>query len=323
MKKLISVVLPIYKNEQNLPVTIPYILEKIPVVFPNYDVELILVNDGSPDNSWEIMKEFQVKYPEVIKIVKLTRNFGQRAASTCGMTYSSGDAVGIISADLQDPFELFSEMVEKWEQGFMYVGGQRESRDERGIGVLFSNLTHFLTRKLINKDFPTGGCDFHLVDKKLVHEFCAMGEQDTSLAISFLWLGYKTTFIPYRRKKRELGTSAYTLSKKIRALIDRIITNSYFPLRLMSTFGCLSAGTSFLYGCYIFIKAMFFRTESSAQGWTSIVLFIIFFGGLTLLSLGIIGEYMWRILERIRSKPIYVVETECGFEKQKGVEETP
>ena len=129
MKKLFSIIIPVYKNEKNLPITVPYILEQLPTLFPQYDIELVLVNDGSPDRSWELMKDFQRQYPETIRIASLIHNFGQGNATACGIRLAKGDAVGVISADLQDPFELFADMLAELERGHDLVCGIREGRE--------------------------------------------------------------------------------------------------------------------------------------------------------------------------------------------------
>ena len=135
MKKLFSIVIPIYKNELNLPITIPEIINAIPTLFADYRVELILVNDGSPDNSYSVMQKYQKEYPDIIRISSFTRNFGQSAAIYHGLSMAKGDVMGVISADLQDPFELFADMLKKWEEGSQLVCAVREDRNEHGLGV--------------------------------------------------------------------------------------------------------------------------------------------------------------------------------------------
>lgn len=312
-KILLSVVIPIYKNELNLPVTIPTIMSAIPVVFEGYDVELILVNDGSPDNSWTIMEEFQKKHPETIKIIKLTRNFGQGMAVLCGFEQAKGVAIGVISADLQDPFELFGDMVKKWEEGGKLICGVRETRKERGISTVFSKTTHYLISTFLNHNYPKGGFDFFFADRILIEQYCKLQEANGSGQLNLLWFGYPTVFLPYERKERELGTSAWTFSKKVKMFVDIFISNSYLPLRIMSSFGVLCAGISFLYAIYIVLSTIFTESIDPVLGWPSLAVLIIFFGGLTLVSLGIVGEYLWRILEKTGKKPLYVVEKSEGF----------
>lgn len=306
MKKLFSIVIPIYKSEQNLPVTIPFIMEQIPILFPTYDVELILVNDGSPDNSWELMKQYQKQYPDTIRIASLTRNFGQAMATHCGARMAKGQAVGVISADLQDPFELFSDMLKEWENGAELVCGVRADRKERGLSILFSKLTHALVHRFINSSYPKGGFDFFVMDRVVAERYISIQERNGSPQILLLWLGCKTMYLPYTRKQREIGTSGWTLSKKIKGFIDTFITNTYLPLRIMSVIGFACAFGAFIYA--IFIVAAVFLIESPVMGWSSLAALVTFFGGLILASLGLIGEYLWRVFDAVKGRPLYLVD---------------
>lgn len=313
MKKLFSIVIPIYKNELNLPVTIPYIIEEIPRLFPSYQVELILVNDGSPDRSWEIMKDYQRQYPEIIRIISLIHNFGQGNAVKCGMSIARGEAIGIISADLQDPFDLFPVMLKELETGYDMVCGVREGRNEHGLNACFSKITHFLIKHLISTDYPKGGFDFSVLSRNMAERILHISDRNGSGQLLMLWASGATKFIPYTRKKREIGKSSWTFSKKLKYFIDTFVSDSYFPIRAISAIGIVSAGISFLAGIYLFISAILMKigvipaTGDGAPGWTSIVLLIIFFSGLILTSLGIIGEYLWRIFDEARGRPLYII----------------
>jgi len=313
MKKLFSIVIPIYKNELNLPMTIPYIMKQIPILFSDYQVELILVNDGSPDNSWEIMKEYQKQYPETIRIVSLIHNFGQGNAVKCGISIARGEAIGTISADLQDPFELFLVMLKELEKGYDMVCGVREKREEHGLNVLFSKITHFLINHLITADYPKGGFDFSVISKNMAKRILQISDRNGSGQLMMLWASGATKFIPYTRKNREIGKSGWTFSKKVKYFIDTFISDSYFPIRTISAIGVISAGISFVIASYLLITALIAKvglismTGDGVPGWTSIVLLIIFFSGLILTSLGITGEYLWRIFDEVRDRPLYII----------------
>lgn len=304
-KKLFSIIIPIYKNEFNLPITIPYIVESIPTLFPEYNVELILVNDGSPDASWEIMQQYQKQYSDLIRIASFTKNFGQASAIYYGLSIAKGDVLGVISADLQDPFELFVEMLKKYEEGNSLVCAIRDERDEHGLGVLFSKLTHKLIRRFINPDYPIGGFDFYLMDSSVKENLLKTYEKNSQPQLLLLWQGVPTTFIKYERRKREVGKSGWTLSKKIKLFIDIFTTYSYLPLRVMSVTGCITAILAFLYSAYLFISALLLPRV--VLGWTTLAVMIAFFSGLILLSLGVLGEYLWRIFDEVKQKPIYIV----------------
>ena len=319
MKKLFSIIIPVYKNEKNLPITVPYILEQIPTLFPQYDIELVLVNDGSPDRSWELMKDFQRQYPETIRIASLIHNFGQGNATACGIRLAKGDAVGVISADLQDPFELFADMLAELERGHDLVCGIREGREEKGIGVLFSRITHRLIKRFINNQYPAGGFDFYVMNRAAAERFLQVQEKNGSTQLSLLWVSGSVKFIPYVRREREIGTSGWTFSKKIKYFIDTFVSNSYLPLRIMSVGGLVFAGFAFCFSLVVFFMALF--TETEVQGWSSLALLITFFSGLILTALGVIGEYLWRIFDEVKARPLYLVDqiithTEEGFKSE-------
>lgn len=308
MKKMFSIIIPIYKNEKNLPVTIPRIINDIPVLFKEYDVELILVNDGSPDNSWDLMKKYEQEYPDIIRIASFTRNFGQTAAVYYGLSIAKGDVMGVISADLQDPFELFVDMLKKYEEGNRLVCAVRESRNEKGLGVIFSKITHTMIKKFINPVYPMGGFDFYLMDSYVRDKLLLVSEKNCQPQISLLWLGVQTAFIGYERQKREIGKSGWTLSKKVKLFIDIFTTYTYLPLRIMSAVGVLSSIIAFVYAAYLVIKGII--VPITVPGWTTLVVLITFFSGLILLSLGILGEYLWRIFDEVKRKPMYLVKKE-------------
>lgn len=307
MKKLFSVVIPVYGSELNLPITVPYIMENYPKLFPEYDFELVLVNDGSPDRSWEIMQNFQKQYPGVIRIASFVRNYGQHAAIAYGFSLARGDFVGVISCDLQDPFELFAEMLKESEKGSEFVGGTRASRDERGVSALCSKITHVLMHKIVSKDYPEGGCDFFVIKREALIRFSKANPKNYNSIIPLLEVCHGITFIPYERRKREIGKSGYNLSKKIYLFISRFVSNTYFPLRLMSVSGFCFAIIAFIYAAIIVIRFLVHGGDAAVPGWATIVVFITFFSGLILASLGIIGEYLWRIYDFVRDKPLYHV----------------
>lgn len=306
MKKLFSIVIPVYKNELNLPVTIPYILEQIPRLFPEYRVELLLINDGSPDGSWEIMKQYQSMYPETIRIAKLIHNFGQPIAIHCGVRLAEGDAVGVISADLQDPFELFADMLAELEKGYDLVCGVRDGRTDKGVSVQFSKMTHWAIKHFLNAQYPAGGFDFFVMSRAAAARFLQVEEKNGSQQLSLLWISSSVKFIPYIRQEREIGKSGWTLSKKVKYFIDTFVSNSYLPLRVMSISGLVFAGFAFCYAAGVFLLALF--TERNVPGWSSLALLITFFSGLILTSLGVIGEYLWRIFDEIKKRPAYFID---------------
>ena len=314
MKKLFSIVIPVYKSELNLPVTVPYILEHSPKLFPDHDIELILVNDGSPDNSWEIMKNFQKQYPQVIRIASLVHNFGQAVAIQCGIRMAHGDAIGVISADLQDPFELFADMLEALEDGYELVCGVRSARKEGGVDGLFSKITHRMINTFITERYPIGGFDFMAFTGAVAERIRNIEERNGSFQLLLLWSSGKIKFIPYARQERILGRSSWTFSKKVTYFIDTFVTNTYLPLRVMTISGFLFSGVAFLGVLYIFLITI--AMGRGAPGWSSLAVLITFFAGLILASLGIIGEYLWRIYDAVKGRPLYIVQKEEASKHQ-------
>jgi polyisoprenyl-phosphate glycosyltransferase len=316
LNQKISIVIPVFNNELNLDDTVTAVIE-LSKAFKSksYDFECIFVDDGSEDDSYEklvtLYEQNKSLEPAILKIIKLTKNFGQYYAIEAGMSLATGDYIGFISADLQDPINLFLEMAEKINNDTKLVIAEREKREDAGFGKYFAKLTHYLIKKYINSDFPNGGYDFCLFDKCIAKRVVDTKDRNGELAILLLSFGYKHEVINYTRTKRVLGKSGWTLSKKIKLFIDTFTSNSYLPLRVVSITGALSASISALYFIFVFFQWMF--GISDVQGWTTIVLLITLYSGLILLSIGIIGEYLWRILDGVKNNERYIVENKAGF----------
>jgi glycosyltransferase involved in cell wall biosynthesis len=302
--KKFSIVIPIYFNELNIPHTVPR-LQKLQEIIPNYDFEFIFVDDGSKDSSLKCLIKEKEK-DNRIKIIKLSRNFGSMSAIQAGLTFATGDCVGIISADLQDPPELFAEMISKWESGKKIVMATRSDREESFSQKLFSNTYYYLMKKFALQDYPSGGFDFVLIDKQVVSELNHIHEKNTNIMSLIFWLGHDRETIPYVRQERRLGKSRWTLSKKIKLFIDSFVSFSYAPIRFMSFIGVITAFLSFLYGIFAIINAV--SGAIPLQGWTSIIAIVTFLLGIIMIMLGIIGEYLWRILDESRKRPSYVID---------------
>lgn len=305
-KKIITIIVPVYYNELNLPDTIPQLLaleEKL----NGYKLELIFVDDGSKDQSLGILLDYQKRFPNQIKVVKLTRNFGTMAALQAGLTVATGDCIGVIAADLQDPPELFLEMVRHWEQGVKAIFAVRSDREESLIQKAFSNLYYALIRRFAVPGYPAGGFDFFLVDRQVVEEVNKIKEKNTNLMTLVFWLGYQAVFIPYVRRKRVKGESRWTFGKKIKLFVDTFVSFSYFPIRLFSFLGIIYAVISFSYGAFIFFSWLSYGIE--VQGWVPMMLVLTFTAGLQMTLLGILGEYLWRTLDEARGRPLFVIDT--------------
>ena len=306
MKKNLSIVIPVYFNEPNLPDSIPHLLA-LADELTDYELELVFVDDGSKDHSLDILLDYQKRYPQQMKVVKLTRNFGAMAAVQAGLTVAIGDCVGLIAADLQDPPELFLEMAHHWEQGVKAVFAVRSNREESFLQKTFSNLYYALIRRFAVPGYPSGGFDFFLVDRQVVEEVLKIKEKNTNLMTLVFWLGYQAVLIPYIRRKRTKGASRWTLGKKIKLFVDTFASFSYFPIRLFSFLGLIYAVISFSYGAFIFVSWLTFGIE--VQGWVPMMLILTFTAGLQMTLLGVLGEYLWRTLDEARGRPLFVIDT--------------
>lgn len=303
-KKLLSVLVPIYYNELNIPHTVPR-LQNLESLLPEYELEFVFVDDGSGDNSLQLLLEEKEKDAR-IKIVKLSKNCGSMAAIQAGLHHVEGDVVGIISADLQDPPELFADMLERWKEGSKVVLATRQDREESFSQKAFSNTYYFFMDKFAIKGYPQGGFDFVLIDRQVVQELNQINEKNTNIMSLIYWLGHERSMIPYTREERKLGQSKWTLSKKIKLFIDSFVSFSYAPIRFMSLTGFIVAFFSFLYGIFVVINAL--TGVTNIQGWTSIIALITFLIGLIMIMLGLIGEYLWRILDEIRKRPAFIID---------------
>jgi polyisoprenyl-phosphate glycosyltransferase len=311
--KTFTIIIPVYYNSENLPDTVPQLLS-LQQNLPGYDLELIFVDDGSGDTSLEILLEFQKKYPHVIKVVKLARNFGSMAAIQAGFTVAQGDCVGMISADLQDPPELFLEMLKQWEIGNKAIFAVRQDREEPFLTKFFSNTYYSLVRKIALPDYPNGGFDFFAVDRQIIGELNRIQEKNTNIMSLIYWLGFRPIMIPYVRRSRKKGKSRWTFAKKFKLFVDTFVAFSYYPIRILSLAGLLIAIGSFVYGVFLLIYRMLYGIP--VQGYVPTMLAITFTSGIQMMMLGVLGEYLWRTLDEVRRRPPFVIDEVYSTAKQ-------
>jgi dolichol-phosphate mannosyltransferase len=300
-----SIVVPIYYNEPNIPDTVPQLLALAPRL-PGYELELVFVDDGSGDRSLELLREAQRAHPESVVVVKLTRNFGSMAAILAGLGVATGDCVGMIAADLQDPPELFLEMVRAWENGTKAVFAVRTDREESTGQKLFANSYYALMGRFALPDYPRGGFDFFVIDKQVVADVRRISEKNTNLMSLIFWLGYRPLMIPYVRRRRTKGVSRWTLSKKVKLFVDSFVAFSYFPIRLLSVTGLVVAVAGFIYAAIVF--SAWLVKGIPVKGYAPIIIFVAVTSGVQMLMLGILGEYLWRTLDETRRRPPYVID---------------
>jgi dolichol-phosphate mannosyltransferase len=303
--RVFSIVVPIYFNELNIPDTIPRLLA-LEEQLGGYALELVFVDDGSKDGSLAALREFQAKDPSRIKVVKLTRNFGSMAAIQAGLTVATGDCVGMIAADLQDPPEIFLEMLDHWKRGTKAVFAVRADREESLGQKFFSNTYYALMRRFAVAGYPEGGFDFFLIDRQVVDEVNRIREKNTNLMTLIFWLGFQPIAIPYVRRARQKGVSRWTLEKKVKLFIDSFVAFSYAPIRVLSGIGFVVAFSAFIYAGWVLYSWAFHHIP--VKGYAPIVILLSFTGGIQMIMLGVLGEYLWRTLDESRRRPAFVID---------------
>ncbi len=309
MSKLFSIVVPVFQNEKNLPETVPALLS-LREHLPGYELELVFVDDGSSDLSLSILREFAEKNPESIRIVKLSRNFGQTPAIQAGLRFASGECVGIISADLQEPHEAFVDMVKAWETGAKFVMGEREIREEGRFHQFASNTYWWLIRKLAFAEFPKLGYDFCLLDRQVVEGINSINEKNSMIFVLIYWLGYSPVRVPITRRVRGKGESQWRLWAKVRFTVDTLIGFTYLPARAITILGFVTGLLCVAY--FAFLVTIWLIYSSAPPGWMTVAGLLTLVGAMLLFSLGIVSEYLLRILDEARKRPLYVVEKVIG-----------
>ncbi|MBI4867774.1 MAG: glycosyltransferase family 2 protein [Candidatus Wallbacteria bacterium] len=304
---LVSIVVPVYYNEGSLP----QLFERLREVTREqpWKAEFVFVDDGSKDGSFKRLAEFAGEEPRA-RVVKLSRNFGSFTAIVAGLSHAAGDCCVVISADLQDPPELIPKMVSLWESGNEVVLATRANRDDPWSQRLFSAIFYKLFRLLAMSDMPEGGFDFVLIDRKAVDVLTETREKNTSLVGLILWLGFDRAVITYDRQQREHGHSMWTLAKKLKYFVDSFIAFTLLPLRLSAMLGVLVAAAAFVYAGVVL--AAYFLYEIPVRGWPSLMIVTLGLGGVQLITLGVLGEYLWRSLDETRRRPLYVVQKTVG-----------
>jgi dolichol-phosphate mannosyltransferase len=302
----LSIIIPCYYNEHNIPVTTKELIENEKVFPCDVEFEYIMVDDGSKDNTIEKLKEFKNQYPNKVKIVKLSGNFGSYNAIQAGMKYAEGDVNVVIAVDLQDPPELMLKMYNYWLDGIKLVVANRNEREDSFVARLFAKSYQKLIQKFALPNLPNGGFDYCLFDRQLKDQVIDLNENNTNSLYLLMWLKYDFVSIPYTRRKRSIGKSRWTLKKKIKLFVDSFVSFSYAPLRLITISGLLLGLISFIYAIYVVIARL--SGVIDVQGWTTMMVVFLVISSFQMISIGIIGEYLWRSLESSRKRPPYVID---------------
>jgi polyisoprenyl-phosphate glycosyltransferase len=312
---LISIVLPCYNEAKLLPETYGRLAELAQQI-ETERFEFIFVDDGSRDETPKLLHEMSLADPRV-RGIRLSRNFGHQVATTAGLEHATGDAVVIMDADLQDPPELIVQMHARWREGFAVAYGEREERaGETRFKVWSSRVFYRLVNRLSPTPIPMDAGDFRLMDRSVVEALLQMPERDRFLRGMVSWVGFRQVAVPYRRQSRFAGETKFPLVKMLRLAADAVFSFSFTPLRLAVWIGFFVIGLALLGILWAVILRFFYDPSYWVRGWASLFVAILFMGGVQLISLGIIGEYVGRIYGEVKQRPLYFVRERFGFAEQ-------
>jgi glycosyltransferase involved in cell wall biosynthesis len=309
----VSIAIPVFNEEENISVLfdrLKTILRELPYTF-----EILFIDDGSTDGTYLAIKALQQHDPRV-KALSFSRNFGHQAALTAGLQFATGDAVITMDGDLQHPPSLIPTLIEKWQEGFQIVYTTRESTVDEPF---FKKITSHVFYRIINAFSDTHvqpfGADFRLLDRSVVNSLNTLEERDRFLRGLIGWMGYSATGVPFTADARMAGTSKYSTRKMMKFALDGILSFSAAPLHLVTYLGLIVSVLSFLYGFYS-IYAYFF-TSLTIPGWTSILVAVLFLGGIQLISIGFVGEYLIRIYNEAKGRPLYIIKDTVNLDPKK------
>lgn len=309
--KLLSIVVPCYNEEVVIKECVKRLKDVADRIQDMY-VEFIFVDDGSNDATFDLIRQCALD-DDRIKLIRFARNFGHQIASTAGIDAAEGDAVVLIDADLQDPPEVIHDMLEQWRNGFDVVYGTRRVREgETAFKLLTAKLFYRFLSYLSDTSIPLNTGDFRLMGRNVIKVLQAMPERDRFLRGMVSWVGFRQISVSYDRSKRFAGESKYPLSKMLRFAMDGFLSFSTKPLKLSIGLGGFATGLALTGMLYVFFVRLF--TDNWVEGWAGLMVALLFFGGVQLISIGVLGEYVGRIYGEIKRRPLYVVSDYIGFE---------
>jgi glycosyltransferase involved in cell wall biosynthesis len=306
----LSIVIPLYNEEDN----IDYLFERLIAVLDTIQTtyEIICINDGSRDSTLKYLIDHHQNNP-TIKVINLSRNFGKEVALTAGIDYTTGAAIIPIDADLQDPPELIIQLVEKWREGYDVVYATRRTRQgETWLKRFTANAFYQTIGKMSRVPIPSNTGDFRLLDRKVVEAIKKLPERTRFMKGLFAWVGYKQTSVMFDREPRFQGKTTWNYWKLWNFALDGIISFSFLPLKVWSYVGIVISLISLLYASFLTIRTLIFGID--VPGYASLMVAILFLGGIQLITLGIIGEYLGRVYEEVKERPLYFIREIYGFE---------
>lgn len=301
----ISVIIPVFNEEDN----VVNIYKEVKDQLKNHRYEFIFVNDGSADNTQKAIEKISSRDKNV-KLINLSKNFGHQIAITCGLDYTIGDATIIMDADMQDPPSLIPKMIAHWEQGYDVVYGIRSSRDSDSLIKKSSAVIFYkILATFSGTQIPANVGDFRLISKSVVATLRQTREYQRFLRGIISWVGFRQIGIEYKRPKRYAGQSKYSSVKMVKLGLDAILSFSFFPLRIASLLGLV---TTFVAVIFIFYALYVQSIGHTVRGWSSTIVLMLFLGSIQLIAIGIIGEYLGRIYEEVKKRPLYIIKSAKG-----------
>jgi dolichol-phosphate mannosyltransferase len=309
-RPLIAIVVPVFNEQGNLRNFYDAVTDVMRSL-GDYDWEFVFVDDGSRDGSFAELAALRAR-DERVHALRFPRNFGSHVAIAAGIDYCRGDAAVVMAADLQDPPALIRDFVDRWRSGYDIVWGSRTGRDDGALRASAMTLFYRLVRRFAIPTYPSGGTgSFCLISHPVIEAFRQCNERNRLTFGLIAWSGFRETDVPYHRPRRLIGSSSWTTRKMLKAALDTFVSFSSLPIRAISFLGVLVSALSFVFGVYVFINQIFFGTR--VQGWTSVMLAVLVLGGVQLLMIGVLGEYLQRVLEEARARPLYIVERTLGL----------
>jgi len=309
-RRLLSVIVPCFNEQEVIQETHRLLVDNLSAL-EQLDFELIYVNDGSRDQTLQLLKKIQA-CDKRVRLVSFSRNFGHQIAVTAGLEYAVGDAIVLIDADLQDPPEVIAEMVSQWRNGADVAYGVRQDREGESTFKLWTAKVFYRTINLLSDvTIPLDTGDFRLIDRRVVDALLSMPERDRFVRGMVAWVGFRQVAVPYRRKARFAGVTKYPFSKMVRFAVDGVLSFSLVPLRIAIWIGFFAAVFAVIGIVYALILRLL--TNVWVPGWTLLFVALMFLGGIQLIFLGIVGEYLGRVYGEVKRRPLYCVAETLGF----------
>ena len=304
-RPLVSVVVPVFNEAE----VIGAFYARATIALASVPYELVFVDDGSKDSSFHQLAEFAASDPRV-NVIKFSRNFGHQIAITAGIDHARGECVVVIDSDLQDPPEVILAMIERWRQGYDVVYGVRSDREgETAVKLITASLFYRLLDRVTNIRIPQNVGDFRLMSRRVVDQLKLLREKDRFVRGLVSWVGFKQTGVTYHRDRRFAGETKYPFRKMVKFALDGIASFSTLPLQIATWMGYAAATMAMLYLASVFVQKALGRT---VDGWATIMVAVLFMGSVQLICLGILGEYLGRVFNEVKPRPMYIIETHVG-----------